>query len=88
MGNEYNIETMTDFLALTSEQRKKCVVDMLVWADYWDEMSDAMSAMAIIAPSFIWIDDDRIGEISGISFNDITSGDELARLSIARKEPK
>ena len=67
MTQKYDMKTMQDFLELSQEQRKRCVVDMLVWAEYLDEFEDV--SLIKVMPSFVWVDDDRTGEISGIQID-------------------
>ncbi len=66
------ITTMADFLALSVEQRKRCVPDMLAWAQFIDAvLADPEAAAGILAtPVFRWRDDGRVGEIGEVTLRD------------------
>lgn len=62
----YTIATMADFLALSPDQRKRCVADMLVWADFVDAVRAESPAVFRTPDEMTWRDDDRPGEVSEI----------------------
>jgi len=64
--SDYTITTMADFLALTPDQRKRCVQDMLLWADFVDAVRSEVPPMFETPNAMTWRDDDRPGEISEI----------------------
>ena len=64
--SDYTIATMTDFLALTPDQRKRCVVDMLLWAELVDGVRSVTPALFETPDAMTWCDDDRPGEVSEI----------------------
>jgi hypothetical protein len=68
MTQKYKIETITDILKLTPSQRSNCVVDLLAWCDFMDVVKDEKLPLTDMG-FFIWVDDDRIGEVSGVSIH-------------------
>ena len=65
--NKYEIRTVADFHALSKEQREKCAIDMLAWADFIDEYAKSpLNGLIAKSDVFVWVDDDLIGEISGV----------------------
>lgn len=66
MSAQYTIATMADFAALTPDQRKRCVVDMLVWAEMVDMVRENLGGIVTTPDVMTWVDDDRPGEISAI----------------------
>jgi hypothetical protein len=87
--NEYSIETMADFLALDEDQRERCAVDMLEWAKLYHMATPVMSDIVggfTMMPSFVWRDDDRIGETSAALFFDKTTGGLIARVEYLKPD--
>jgi hypothetical protein len=64
--SEYTIATMADFLALSPDQRRRCVQDMLLWADFVDAVRSEVPPVFATPDAMTWCDDDRPGEISEI----------------------
>ncbi len=62
---------MADILLLSPDQRERMVVDLLAWCDYVDEFTTMLSSVPglTVEHKFVWVDDDRIGECSGININ-------------------
>ena len=64
---QYTIATIADILALTPDQRVRCVADLVVWASAINQL-DALS-MGIVKskPHLIWVDDHLPpGTVSGL----------------------
>jgi hypothetical protein len=78
MGDkEHRIETITDILNLAPDQRDRFLVDLKSWLEFSDAMKPLVDAgIAEIQPHMIWVDDDRIGEVSSVRLIDKATGDE------------
>jgi len=78
MTQEYRINTVADFLQLSPDQRQRCATDLVAWAGYVDGIRKAMPGVFADPPEMIWVDDDRIGEVSGVILCD-HDGNQLIR---------
>ena len=78
MTREYSIKTVADFLQLNPDQRQRCATDLLAWAGFVDSIRSAMPGVFVDPPEMIWVDDNRIGEVSGVILCD-HDGNQLSR---------
>lgn len=73
MSNTYNIKTIADILSLTRGQQKNYLIDLDAWLEWRYENMELLDAMKVLGfeqeDYFTWVDDDRLGEISGISIS-------------------
>lgn len=77
--DRYDIKTLEDIVALPRDKQINCVKDLAAWLE-WREDNKEILAMARElgvedANYFIWVDDDLIGECSGVSIS-IKDGDK------------
>ena len=79
MANKYPIKTLSDILALTPDQRARFAVDVLVWCDFAGKAKVEIIPGFTVLDQFIWVDDARAGEISGVKFED-SNGDVIGEL--------
>ena len=86
MSREYRIQAVTDFLALSPDQRNRCVVDLLAWAEFMDGIQAAMPGVFLVPPEMVWVDDDRTGEVSAVILQDL-AGSELSRTDFPQVKP-
>lgn len=77
MSAKYHIKTLADFLALTPEQRERCAVDLVVWANFIDNITASAPGMFEVPDGMNWVDDDRTGEVSGVVLLDAATGKQL-----------
>ena len=84
MSQEYSIETVSDFLKLTPDQRQRCAADLVAWAGFVDEIRIAIPSVFVDPPEMVWVDDDRTGEISGVVLCD-KDGVELSRTDFPKE---
>jgi hypothetical protein len=90
MSDEYQIKTISDFLALSPSQRARCAVDLVAFANFADEMQPLI-AQGVMDPidEMIWVDDARIGEVSALHFIDRQTGEDIGSIEFpARGEAK
>ena len=78
MTNEYKIATISDFLALTPDQRAICAVDLLAWASFTDHMMQENPGVFLPMEYMVWVDDGRIGEVSAATLLHPDTLEELA----------
>lgn len=84
MSQEYSIETVSDFLKLTPDQRQRCAADLVAWAGFVDEIRIAIPSVFVDPPEMVWVDDDRTGEISAVVLCD-KDGVELSRTDFPKE---
>lgn len=78
MSKEYRFENITEFLNLDAEKFERMVIDLRGWYKVAKEINDLK--LPIPAPKFIWVDNDRGGEISKMVF---TNGEkDIAEIKI------
>ena len=79
-GNEYRIVTIADIANLSPDQRKKCLVDFWQWLAFRDAMQSFVDE-GVMDPitEMVWVDDDRIGEVSGITIIDRQTGETVIK---------
>ena len=80
MSATYHIKTLSDFLALTPEQRERCAVDLVTWANFIDNITAAAPGMFQPPDGMTWADDDRTGEVSAVVLLDAATGEQLHRV--------
>ena len=82
-NNEYRIVSIADIAALSTEQRARCLVDLVAWLEWRDHLRPLVEA-GVMAPitEMVWVDDDRTGECSGVRIIDRQTGNEIGKLDI------
>ena len=72
MTDRYTISGIGDILALTPEQRERCCIDLLALgrvADTFDNPDTDTTGLTLDRDSFVWVDDDLTGTVSGAVIN-------------------
>jgi hypothetical protein len=72
MHDRYTINGISDILALNPDQRERCCIDLLALgrvADTFDDPDTDTTGLTLDRNSFVWVDDEMTGRVSGAIIN-------------------